>query len=223
MAATFISYSRKDTDFVRRIHDALVARNHETWVDWEGIPPSAEWMREIVVAIDAATAFVFVMTPASLASKVCQEELAHALGQNKRLIPIAPCDLEAAVVPEALSRLNWIQLRARDDFEQGLCALSPDSRFLATSGAEEVRVWELASRVEVARLEQSGVGGLLFSRAGRFLATFDGGSVRVWALQLADLIELSCARLTENMDPEAWRGYFEDERVRPTCPPRGSQ
>ena len=44
MADLFISYSRKDQPFVRRLSDALVARGRETWVDWEGIAPSAKWM-----------------------------------------------------------------------------------------------------------------------------------------------------------------------------------
>ena len=35
MADVFISYSRRDQAFVRRLHDALVAAGRETWVDWE--------------------------------------------------------------------------------------------------------------------------------------------------------------------------------------------
>lgn len=43
----FVSYSRKDAAFVRKFHDALAAARREVWVDWEDIPPSAEWLREI--------------------------------------------------------------------------------------------------------------------------------------------------------------------------------
>ena len=35
MPAVFLSYSRRDQDFVRRLHDALAARDYEVWVDWE--------------------------------------------------------------------------------------------------------------------------------------------------------------------------------------------
>ena len=65
--AIFISYSRKDAAFVRRLHQALAARQHETWVDWEGIAPSADWFREIEAAVDAADAFAFVLSPDALA------------------------------------------------------------------------------------------------------------------------------------------------------------
>ncbi|MBV9465035.1 MAG: toll/interleukin-1 receptor domain-containing protein, partial [Solirubrobacterales bacterium] len=40
MTAVFISYSRRDQGFVKRLHDALKSRQYEVWVDWEDIPPS---------------------------------------------------------------------------------------------------------------------------------------------------------------------------------------
>src|SRR5215208_4788962 len=123
MTTVFLSYSRKDADFVRRLHEALAAHDRQTWVDWEGIPPTAEWMKEIVAAIDAASAFVFIMTPDSLASTVCTRELAHASGQNKRLIPIVRRDVEASSVPDSLARLNWIFFRDGDDFSTALQTL----------------------------------------------------------------------------------------------------
>ena len=35
----FISYSRKDKDFVRRLDEALKSQGLEAWVDWEDIRP----------------------------------------------------------------------------------------------------------------------------------------------------------------------------------------
>ena len=121
--AIFISYSRKDAGFVRRLHQALAARQRETWVDWEGIAPSADWFREIEAAIDAADAFAFVLSPDSLASAVCGRELAHAVAQNKRLLPIVHRDAVDVPVPPALARLNWIFLRDGDDFDAALGVL----------------------------------------------------------------------------------------------------
>lgn len=48
MAELFISYSRHDAAFVRRLCDALAARQREVWVDWNDIPPTAAWRNEIV-------------------------------------------------------------------------------------------------------------------------------------------------------------------------------
>ena len=114
----FISYSRTDQEFVRRLHDALRHRGRDTWVDWQGILPTEEWMAKIRAAIDAAQAFVFVISPASIASTVCRQEIDHAVAQNKRLIPVIALDIEAAGAPESLSRLNWIFIRPSDDFER---------------------------------------------------------------------------------------------------------
>ena len=114
----FISYSRTDQEFVRRLHDALRRRGRDTWVDWQGILPTEEWMAKIRAAIDAAQAFVFVISPASIASTVCRQEIDHAVAQNKRLIPVIALDIEAAGAPESLSRLNWIFIRPSDDFER---------------------------------------------------------------------------------------------------------
>ncbi|MGM9489688.1 TIR domain-containing protein [Ideonella sp. YS5] len=119
----FVSYSRADTPIVRRLHAGLQAHGRETWVDWEGIPPSADWMREIETAIDAADAVVFVMSPSSLASVVCARELAHAHAQRKRVLPVVIRDAGDTPVPAELARLNWIFLREGDEFDAGVARL----------------------------------------------------------------------------------------------------
>src|SRR6266581_5998619 len=107
----FISYSRKDTDFVRRLDEALKSRGREAWVDWEDIRPTEEWMQAIYAAIEGADTFVFVLTPDSVASDVCGREIAHAAAHNKRMVPIVARDLDAAAVAEPLAKLQWIFCR----------------------------------------------------------------------------------------------------------------
>jgi WD40 repeat protein len=120
MADVFISYSRKDKDFVRRLDEALKSRKREAWVDWEGIRPTEEFMQAIYRAIEAADTFIFVLTPDSVASAVCGREVAHAVAHNKRLVPIVRYEMDAAKVPEALAKLNWIFCPDGDDFEKGI-------------------------------------------------------------------------------------------------------
>lgn len=152
MADIFISYAREDIDFVRRLHEALAERERETWIDFEGIPPSAEWLAEIRSAIDSAQAFVFVLTPASAASKVCAEELRHALGQHKRLIPILRTEVDASEVADDLARLNWIFFRDGDDFEAAceslLGAVDTDLDWVRdhTRLLERAREWDQGGR-----------------------------------------------------------------------------
>ena len=42
MSDVFISYSRRDIDFVRHLFDQLTARDREPWADWQDISPTAE-------------------------------------------------------------------------------------------------------------------------------------------------------------------------------------
>ena len=123
MADVFISYAREEQAFERRLHEALAARERNSWVDWEGIPPTAEWLSEIYGAIRSAQASVFVITPDWLASGICKLELQHAVDQGKRLIPILRREAHDSAVPEGLARLNWVMLRDSDDFDAGFLRL----------------------------------------------------------------------------------------------------
>lgn len=88
MSDIFISYSRRNSDFVRQLYEKLISQDLKVWVDWNDIPPTRDWWNEISVGIESANAFVFVISPDSLASTVCHLEIAHASLHNKRLIPI---------------------------------------------------------------------------------------------------------------------------------------
>lgn len=113
----FISYSRKDSEFVRRLEKALESRGREAWVDWEGIRPTEEFMQAIYRAIEGTDTFVFVISPDSVGSEICGRELAHAVTHNKRMIPIVVRDVEAKAVPEPLAKLNWVFARETDSFD----------------------------------------------------------------------------------------------------------
>lgn len=123
MADVFISYARDDKVFVTELCAALAKQEVETWVDWEGIPPTTEWMEEIIRAIDGADNFLFVISDSSVKSEVCLRELAHAQESNKRLVPVVFHEVDSALVPESLARLNWIFLETRENSLQGLDTL----------------------------------------------------------------------------------------------------
>jgi WD40 repeat protein len=119
----FISYAREDRNFVRRLHRALDESGRDSWVDWEDIPPTAEWLAEIYRAIEGAQAILFVIAPDSACSRVCALELAHAIRHHKRLIPIVRRTTDVDSVPDALAAMNWIFLREEDDFDVGVRVL----------------------------------------------------------------------------------------------------
>ncbi len=119
----FISYSRKDKDFVQQLHQLLTKRGYRTWVDWEDIPLTADWLQEIYQGIESANHFIFVISPDSIASTVCKQELQHAVENNKHLIPIVYREILHSDAPPSLRMFNWLFWRTTDTTEgavQGL-------------------------------------------------------------------------------------------------------
>jgi WD40 repeat protein len=114
----FISYSRKDKEFVKKLEASLESHGVVTWVDWEGIPLSSDWMAEITAAIQGADAFLFIISPDSLASQVCGQELELGLKYNKKLVPILYRPPEKGqALHERVAATNWVYLRPEDDFD----------------------------------------------------------------------------------------------------------
>lgn len=92
----------------------------KSWVDWESIPPTAEWRREVEAAIEGSDSFLFVISPASTQSPVCAREVEHAVANGKRLVPIVRQPVEPDLVPEPIRFHNWIYFRDADDFDAAL-------------------------------------------------------------------------------------------------------
>lgn len=120
MTDVFISYSRRDKDFVVRLHGALAAVQRNTWVDWEDIPATADWWKEVTGGIAQADAFVFVISPDSVRSEVCRNEIEYAISSGKRFVPLLyrTLDMDAQkIMHPAISTHNWIYFRDTDDFD----------------------------------------------------------------------------------------------------------
>lgn len=123
MAEVLISYSRKDSDFVRQLGDALAAHEREAWIDWKDIPLTAEWWEEIINNIDAANDFLFVISPDSVASPTCRKEIEHADTNHKRMVPIFCSPVPDKAIPEALNKFQRIDFSSGDDFDAKFRAL----------------------------------------------------------------------------------------------------
>ena len=118
MTKLFISYSRKDSGFARKLKGRLDAQKMDVWIDWHDIPPSRDWWDEIKNGIEEADVFVFLVSPDSVRSKVCGEEIAHAVKNGKRLIPIVVRNVTPNEALPDISKLNWIFFQEDDSFEQ---------------------------------------------------------------------------------------------------------
>ena len=148
MAEVFISYASKDKGFVRDLHAALQKENRDTWVDWRSIPESAKWRAEIFAAIEAADNLLFIISPDSVKSWMCGEEISHAVATNKRLLTILYHSVERAELHSALAEIQWIdytELGSEQTFERLLKALDTNLE----SGAQTHSAATASGRVEI--------------------------------------------------------------------------
>jgi len=117
--SVFISYSRKDKVFVQQLNDALDNAGVNAWVDWEGIELASDWMETITNAIQGTDAFIFVISPDSLKSKICADELERGIQLNKKLIPILYREpTKTSKMHEKIASTNWVYLRKQDNFDE---------------------------------------------------------------------------------------------------------
>lgn len=113
----FISYSRRDIDFVQRLETALAALDVELSVDRTGIEPLEDWWERIETLIAASDTVLFVLSPNSVASDVCRKEVAFAERLNKRLAPVVAQRVDNQRVPPSLKRLNYVHLDDESTYE----------------------------------------------------------------------------------------------------------
>jgi WD40 repeat protein len=105
----FVSYRRKDVEFVKQLVKTLNAQGRDVWVDWEDIPPGVEGFGdEIQRGIENADAFIAVLSPAYLESEYCLMELREALKLKKRIVPVVFEKFDPAPPPEGIGHINWV-------------------------------------------------------------------------------------------------------------------
>jgi WD40 repeat protein len=172
MSDVFLSYSRKDTQFVREVFELLSARKREAWIDLHDIDYSAKWWEEICSGIDGADNFVLFVSPNSLESLFCHREIHYALEHKKRIIPflIKPIDQQALFQAwqdhldlskyeqlthgnwESIQAIQWIDFTTINDLDKAVDALlvtvdtDPERVKLHTRLLLRLRDWESHGR-----------------------------------------------------------------------------
>ena len=123
----FVSYSRRDKAFVRELVQRLREAGYRLWVDWEAIPLLSQWREEIRQGILAADNFLYVMSPASVASVECGKEVTCAVENGKRLVPVVCQTVDDKLVNAEIASVNWVFFPAvgeePDRFETSFAAL----------------------------------------------------------------------------------------------------
>jgi adenylate cyclase len=100
MADIFISYSRKDSGYALEFADKLRSSGRSIWIDQHGIEGASSWSGEIVRAINQCTAFIVLLSRASIESDNVVREIALAFEKKKKILPI---ELESVTLPESMA------------------------------------------------------------------------------------------------------------------------
>ncbi len=104
----FISYSRADSDFVRKLNNGLQIQNKTTWFDQESIASGEEFEREIFKGIESSNNFLFVISPNSIESPYCVNEVEYAKKLNKRIVTVLYQNIDPKKLHPALASVQWI-------------------------------------------------------------------------------------------------------------------
>src|SRR5215510_11421025 len=123
MQRIFISYSRKDSDFVRGLAGDLEKAGYDVWWDVSDLRGGDDWLRVIPTAIESSDYAIVVLSPNAVISEWVEKEYTQALALRKKIIPIM---LARSSVPFALNTINYINFSSgdyADNFTKLLTAL----------------------------------------------------------------------------------------------------
>jgi hypothetical protein len=95
MSQVFISYSRRDLDFVERLANDLKHAGNQVWYDLSELDGGDHWGRELQNAIHQCEVFVLVVSPNSVESEWVEKEFLYASSLGRRIVPLMyqVCDL----------------------------------------------------------------------------------------------------------------------------------
>jgi hypothetical protein len=123
MQKIFISYSRKDIDFARKLAGDLEKADYDIWWDITDLRGGDDWVKTLPAAIASSDFFIIILTPNSVESEWVRKEYTQALNLRKKIVPIM---FEMCDVPFALNTINYVNFMSgeyEDQFENLLKAL----------------------------------------------------------------------------------------------------
>lgn len=104
----FISYSRQNSDYLKKLVEDIKDIGYDCWFDEHNIVGGQEWWNKILETIEKSDYFIFLISKDSLDSLYCGLETKYALDLKYNIIPIViDIDVEKHL-PSTLSRINYI-------------------------------------------------------------------------------------------------------------------
>ncbi len=143
----FISYSRADKAFASDLVLGLAACGFAPYIDRQDIAAGEDWEKRLAGLITEADSVVYVISPDSMKSPNCAEELQRAFAMQKRVLPVIWRPVDDAAAPPELKRLNYIFFTGEGrTFAAGLAELAEALRTNIDWIREHTRLAEQARR-----------------------------------------------------------------------------
>ena len=126
MKKIFISYSRKDLNFVDELAKDLTEAGYDVWYDLTDLEGGDHWADELQAAINESQVYVLVISPNSVASDWVEKEFIYAGGAGKRIVPLLHVQ---TALPLWLVNLHYVDIQGRNykkNFQHILAALEDE-------------------------------------------------------------------------------------------------
>lgn len=124
MPRIFISYSRTDETFARRLATSLSNMGADIWIDVEDIPAGMKWSSAIQQGLDSGDLLIVIISPESMSSRNVEDEWQYYLDNGK---PVLPVLLKPAKIHFQLNRLQYIDFH-RQAYDPALHQLYAELR-----------------------------------------------------------------------------------------------
>lgn len=154
MPHIFLSYSHEDRYEMLPIRIELSVSGFTVWTDENLTPGTPSWKSAIERAIEAAGAFVVIMTPASKQSEWVEREIEYARTCGVQIFPVLAQGNKRTAVPLELINTQWVDVGTDfiDGMERLIAALKEHLDFTALTSPAVPSPYDSSSAAVIERL-----------------------------------------------------------------------
>jgi TIR domain len=113
---TFISYSRKDSEFALKLAKELQTAGADIWIDRLNIPHGSHWDREVQGALESCGRVIIILSPNAVESRTVMDEVNFALKNKKQVVPVLHLDCK---IPFRLDTIQHLDFRVESQNSLG--------------------------------------------------------------------------------------------------------
>ncbi|NEO97390.1 MAG: TIR domain-containing protein [Symploca sp. SIO2E9] len=110
MSEVFLSYADEDRATMEKIRNSLRRESITVWTNRTDVQTGEVFEEAIKRGIEQADNVVYLLSPESVNSTYCKQELDLAVSLNKRIIPVLVRETHPEIIPSALQDLHYIDL-----------------------------------------------------------------------------------------------------------------